>query len=53
MIVHGTTVATNAALEGKAHTAYIANEGMKDVIRIGRQTRKTFTVCIQQVVGTG
>ena len=40
-IVHGTTVATNAALEGKgARTAYIANEGMKDVIRIGRQTRQ-------------
>jgi N-methylhydantoinase A len=40
-IVHGTTVATNAALEGKgARTAYIANEGMKDVIRIGRQTRE-------------
>lgn len=39
-IVHGTTVATNAALEGKgAKTAYITNLGMKDVIRIGRQTR--------------
>lgn len=40
-IVHGTTVATNAALEGKgARTAYITNEGLKDVLRIGRQTRK-------------
>jgi N-methylhydantoinase A len=40
-IVHGTTVATNAALEGKgARTAYITNQGLKDVLRIGRQTRK-------------
>lgn len=39
-IVHGTTVATNAALEGKgARTAYITNTGLKDVLQIGRQTR--------------
>lgn len=39
-IVHGTTVATNAALEGKgARTAYITNQGLGDVLRIGRQTR--------------
>ncbi len=39
-IVHGTTVATNAALEGKgARTAYITNRGMKDILIIGRQTR--------------
>ena len=40
LIVHGTTVATNAALEGKGvKTAYIANKGLKDVLRIGRQAR--------------
>ncbi|WP_111657720.1 hydantoinase/oxoprolinase family protein [Isoalcanivorax indicus] len=40
MIVHGTTVATNAALEGKgARTLFITNAGLEDVLRIGRQTR--------------
>ncbi len=40
-IVHGSTVATNAVLEGKgAKTAYITNKGFKDVLHIGRQTRK-------------
>lgn len=40
-LVHGTTVATNAALEGKGvPTAYVTNKGLKDVLRIGRQTRK-------------
>ncbi|MGI9322435.1 MAG: hydantoinase/oxoprolinase family protein, partial [Pseudomonadales bacterium] len=39
-IIHGTTVATNATLEGKGvRTAYITNKGMKDVLSIGRQTR--------------
>lgn len=39
-IVHGSTVATNAALEGKfARTAYVANRGFKDVLSLGRQTR--------------
>ena len=39
-LIHGTTVATNAALEGKGvRTAYITNQGLKDVLRIGRQTR--------------
>lgn len=39
-IVHGTTVATNATLEGKGvPTAYITNEGLGDVLTIGRQTR--------------
>lgn len=39
-IVHGTTVATNATLEGKGvPTAYIANRGLSDVLAIGRQTR--------------
>lgn len=39
-ITHGSTVATNAALEGKGvKTAYIANSGLEDVLSIGRQTR--------------
>ncbi|MDX1802989.1 MAG: hydantoinase/oxoprolinase family protein [Alcanivorax sp.] len=39
-IVHGTTVATNAALEGKgADTLAITNEGLEDWLRIGRQNR--------------
>jgi len=41
MIIHGTTVATNAALEGKGvRTAYVTNRGLKDVLIIGRQTRQ-------------
>ncbi|MBZ2189087.1 hydantoinase/oxoprolinase family protein [Alcanivorax sp. JB21] len=41
VIVHGTTVATNAALEGKgARTLMITNEGLEDVLLIGRQTRQ-------------
>jgi len=41
MIIHGTTVGTNAALEGKGvRTAYITNAGLKDVLLIGRQTRQ-------------
>jgi len=40
IIVHGTTVATNATLEGKgAKTVYITNQGLKDTLAIGRQTR--------------
>lgn len=40
-IVHGSTVATNAALERKgAKTVYIANKGFKDVLTIGRQARQ-------------
>ncbi len=39
-IIHGTTVATNATLEGKGvATAYITNRGLGDVLHIGRQTR--------------
>ncbi len=39
-IIHGSTVATNAALEGKGvKTAYITNRGLADVLSIGRQTR--------------
>ena len=40
-IVHGSTVATNAVLEGKGvSTAYITNHGLGDVLSIGRQTRR-------------
>lgn len=40
-IVHGSTVATNAALERKGvPTLYVTNRGLADVLSIGRQTRK-------------
>lgn len=39
-LVHGTTVATNAVLEGKwARTALITTKGFADVLEIGRQDR--------------
>src|SRR5205823_4621166 len=39
-VVHGTTVATNAVLEGKgARTAFITTRGFRDLLEIGRQTR--------------
>lgn len=41
ILIHGSTVATNAVLEGKGvNTAYITNRGMKDTLTIGRQARK-------------
>ena len=41
LLVHGSTVATNAVLEGKgARTAYITNKGLADVLSIGRQARR-------------
>jgi N-methylhydantoinase A len=40
-MVHGSTVATNAILEGKGvRTVYIANRGLADVLSIGRQARE-------------
>jgi N-methylhydantoinase A len=37
---HGTTVATNALLEGRsARTALIATEGFEDLVELGRQAR--------------
>ncbi|MDX1497373.1 MAG: hydantoinase/oxoprolinase N-terminal domain-containing protein [Salinisphaeraceae bacterium] len=40
-VTHGSTVATNAVLEGKtARTAYISNQGLTDVLSIGRQARR-------------
>lgn len=39
-LVHGSTVATNAALEGKGvRTLYITNRGFADLLSIGRQQR--------------
>jgi N-methylhydantoinase A len=39
-LVHGTTVATNAILEGRwAKTALITTEGFRDILEIGRQNR--------------
>ncbi|KAA6185600.1 hydantoinase/oxoprolinase family protein [Thiohalocapsa marina] len=39
-VVHGSTVATNAVLEGKgARTLYVANRGLADLLAIGRQAR--------------
>ncbi|MGD8380437.1 MAG: hydantoinase/oxoprolinase family protein [Gammaproteobacteria bacterium] len=40
-VAHGSTVATNAVLEGKGvSTAYITNRGLADVLSIGRQARE-------------
>lgn len=41
-LCHGSTIATNAALEGKgARTAFITNEGFEDLLLLGRQTRES------------
>jgi N-methylhydantoinase A len=40
-VVHGSTVATNAVLEGKgARTAFVTNRGFGDLLAIGRQARR-------------
>lgn len=40
VLIHGSTVATNAALEGKGvRTAFITNHGLGDMLTIGRQAR--------------
>ena len=39
-VVHGTTVATNAIIEGKlARTGFITTEGFRDMLEIARQIR--------------
>lgn len=50
LLLHGTTVATNAILEGKgAKTALILNRGFKDLLTIGRQTRpELYDLCPKQ-----
>jgi N-methylhydantoinase A len=41
-VVHGTTVATNAIIEGKvAHTGFVTTEGFRDMLEIARQIRPT------------
>ena len=49
-MVHGTTVATNALLEGKgAKTAFITNQGLRDILHIGRQARsQLYSLCPQR-----
>jgi len=40
LVVHGSTVATNAVLESKGvRTAFITNTGLRDLLTIGRQAR--------------
>ncbi|WP_455366839.1 hydantoinase/oxoprolinase family protein [Kaarinaea lacus] len=40
-IVHGSTVATNAVLEGKGvRTVYVTNRGLRDILTLGRQARR-------------
>ena len=40
-VVHGSTVATNAVLEGKGvRTAFVSNRGFADLLGIGRQNRR-------------
>lgn len=48
-IVHGSTVATNAALEGKGvRTAFITNRGFRDLLTIARQTRpQLYSLAVQ------
>ena len=39
-IIHGSTIATNAVLEGKGQsTAFVTNEGFEDLLHLGRQAR--------------
>jgi N-methylhydantoinase A len=40
-VVHGSTVATNAVLERQgARTAFVTTDGFRDLLQIGRQTRR-------------
>ena len=47
IVVHGSTVATNAALEGKGvPTLYVCNRGFADVLTIARQNRsQLYSLC--------
>ena len=47
-IVHGTTVGTNAVLEGKgARVAYVTSAGFADVLALGRQEREQVYSLVQ------
>jgi N-methylhydantoinase A len=47
-VVHGTTVGTNAVLEGKgARVAYVTSQGFADVLTLGRQARTAVYDLIQ------
>jgi len=50
IVVHGSTVATNAVLERKgAKVALITTDGFRDVLEIGRQTRpRLYALCIER-----
>ena len=49
VVVHGSTVATNALLEGKgARTALITTKGFADVLAIGRQNRPDIYALVPQ-----
>ncbi|HHH36297.1 MAG TPA: hydantoinase/oxoprolinase family protein [Gammaproteobacteria bacterium] len=40
-VIHGSTVATNAVLEGKGvRTVFITNHGLRDLLTLGRQARR-------------
>lgn len=40
-VIHGSTVATNAVLEGRGvRTVYVTNRGLGDVLTLGRQARR-------------
>ncbi len=50
IVVHGSTVATNAVLERKgAKVALITTDGFRDVLEIGRQTRPClYALCVER-----
>ena len=63
-MVHGSTVATNAVLEGKGvRTLYLGNRGLEDLLTLGRQARADLydlqppprrpPVCADLCLGTG
>ncbi len=50
-IIHGSTVGTNAVLEGKGvKTAFVTNKGFRDLLSLGRQTRRElYNLCPEPV----
>ncbi len=50
LVVHGTTVATNAMLEGKgAKVCLVTTKGFEDVLEIGRQNREDiYDICAKR-----